>query len=134
MKRKWIVTKLNDEAAKEVASLFENEDVRADVERILKLLAQQDDPRLPDPTAYLIVAPVRHEAPTWYRVKVPRYAIRNVFRLLAVKDGHVMDITTDDALDKYEERYIDIMQATFRSAAYGAALRRRYRREHPDEE
>jgi hypothetical protein len=115
-------------AAEEVASLFEREEVKDECRRILRLLAAQKDPRQPDALSGLIVDPLEYDAPGWFRVKVPRYAIRIVFRLLIARGNEpVIDIGTGE-LQEYDQGSIDIVHADYRKAAYGATLRRRYRR------
>jgi hypothetical protein len=44
---KWVTSFATDEAATEVAFLFQNEDVKAEILRILNLLTDEIDPRSP---------------------------------------------------------------------------------------
>src|SRR5688572_11234718 len=55
---KWMTSFANDEAATEVAFLFQNEDVKAEILRILALLADEPDPRSPRTGTGLLLAEV----------------------------------------------------------------------------
>jgi hypothetical protein len=134
-KTKWAISHATDEATKDVASLFEDEDIQAEIFRILKILRMQDDPRIPKPSSGLIVNELERDTPKWFRVKVPRYAIRIVFRLLIIRDEHLIELKSKDPVPNDDkEKYIEIMQARFRKDAYGEELKRRYRKYSSDEE
>ena len=119
---------MNEEATQEVVSYFQNDDVRHEIKRILHLLANQPDPRLLDKTAGLIVDPIEHDAPGWYRVKVPRYALRIIFRLLVVRGERILELTTDEMPAEDDEKYIDITRIGRHPNVYGQALRQRFQK------
>ncbi len=131
--KKWKIQHLDPEATKEVAFYFEDEDVQHEIKRILKLLASQKDPRKPDQGAGLIVDRIEHDAPTWFRVKVPRYALRIIFRLYVVRDEQVIELPFDELPNEGEERYIDITRIGRHPIIYGKELRQRYKRMKGDE-
>lgn len=124
----WRISTLNDEAAQELIELFSNQDVRDETKRILKILASQSDPRKPSKSAGLIVNEIEHDAPGWFRVKVPRYAVRIVFRLLIVQEEKIIELALDELASENDERYIDITQAGRHPDIYGKRLRDRYKR------
>ncbi len=126
--RSWKVRVLIEEATLEVAFLFANQDVKDEVQRILKLLSSQDDPRSPLASSGLDVSEL-DETPAWFRVKVPRYGIRVVFRVLIVRDNRLLNILRDKPLPEPQEtdkNYIEVMQMGYRKDVYGKELRRRY--------
>ncbi len=124
---KWKVTYIDEGAARELMAFFENEDVGAEIKRIIKILASQSDPRRPSKSAGLIVDAIEHDAPGWFRVKVPRYALRIIFRLLVVRQEQIIEIKTDELVDETEERYIDITRVGRHPTVYGKNLRERYK-------
>lgn len=127
MSVRWYISHLDKDAAEEVALLLQNEDVKREIARILRLLASQDDPRLPSKQSGLMVEELVDDAPSWFRVKIPRYAIRIVFRLLVVRSKKTLDIG-NYPLKETDRGTIDITHAAYRKEAYGEKLRRRYRR------
>ena len=130
----WRITTIDREASQEVAFLFQKEEVKAEIKRILKLLASQVDPRKPSKSAGLMVNRMEHDAPQWFRVKVPRYAIRIVFRLMVARNELAIEISaTEPISEKDTERYIDITHAAYRKEAYGERLRQRYKRMHGED-
>jgi hypothetical protein len=135
MAKRWKIRITTAEATTEVAFLFQNEDVEQEVRRILRLLAEQADPRQPSPSAGLIVDELAYDTPGWFRVKVPRYGIRLIFRLIVVKGEAWIEVKRMDPVpDDQEEYYLEIMQAGYRKDVYGEELRRRYRTyRQPDE-
>jgi hypothetical protein len=56
------------------------------------------------------------DAPLWFRVKIPRYAIRLVFRLLVVRGKHTVDLGNHPLKDT-DKGSIDITHATYRKDA-----------------
>jgi hypothetical protein len=132
--RKWEISVSGDDAAKEVTSLFETEHVRSECLRILDLLASQADPQNPDSAFGLIVARLERDAPKWYRIKVPRFAIRIVFRLVVIRNNQPIEISRAELARDQDEKYIDIIQDAYRSQAYGKALRERYRQMRSEED
>ena len=126
--KRWKLRHSTEAATLELAFLFQSESVKYEIKRILDVLASQSDPRSPDLSSGLLVDEVEFDAPGWFRVKVPRYGIRIVFRLLIVREEQLIEIGAREAIDAtVVERYIDIMQAAYRKDAYGAELRNRYR-------
>lgn len=125
---RWKIQHLDAEATQEVVFYFENEDVRAEIKRILRILAAQNDPRKPAKSSGLIVDRIEHDAPTWFRVKVPRYALRIVFRLLVVRDEKVIELPIDETAGEGEECYLDITCIGRHPTVYGKGLRERYKR------
>ena len=109
---KWAVRITSDEAINDTASLFNNENIKSEVGRIMRLLAQQDDPRSPKAESGLIVDELIHDSPGWFRVKVPRYGIRVIFRLLIIQDEQIIEIKSDKPIPEADniENYIDVMQ------------------------
>jgi hypothetical protein len=129
----WQAKPVRDEATDDVAFLFEDDNRRAAILRILELLCQQVDPRIPKTDSGLDVEELR-TAPGWFRVKVGRYAIRIVFRLVIVRDELMIEIKSAEPVPKdTDEKYIEIMQAGYRKDTYGPELRARYRKYHRDE-
>jgi hypothetical protein len=122
-----MVYRLEQDAAAEVAFLFQDEDVKEEIERVLKLLAAQDDPRNPPESTGLIVDEMSRDAPGWFRVKVPRSAIRIVFRLLVVRGKQTIDLG-GGVLQSNDRGSIDIIHAAYRKDAYGQKLRKRHKR------
>jgi hypothetical protein len=97
-------------------------------------LCEQADPRNPKKSLGLIVDEVEHDSPGWFRVKVPRYGIRIVFRLLIVRNNVIVEIKRNEPVPSdTDEKHIEIMQATYREEAYGDELKRRYRKYHLEE-
>lgn len=126
---KWKLRHIAEEATIEVAFLFQNPDVEVEIKRILKILMTQDDPRQPDPISGLDVSELVDDAPGWFRVKVPRYGIRIVFRLMVVRGERGIELKRLQRVpENFENYYIDITQAGYRKNVYGEELRRRYRR------
>ncbi|MCU0511605.1 MAG: hypothetical protein MUE40_03450 [Anaerolineae bacterium] len=68
------------------------------------------------------------DAPGWFRVKIPRYGLRVVFRLLLVagEPAAIFEVAPAEAIPAVTEKYLEIMQISFRKDACGAELRRRY--------
>jgi hypothetical protein len=90
----------------------------------MKLLASEADPRKPIKSSGLIVNRLEYDAPEWFRVKVPRYALRIIFRLLVIRDGRISQVALDELPGEHEERYLDIyevrlMQNDLRQAVPG---------------
>jgi hypothetical protein len=133
-RRSWKVRVLIEEATLEVAFLFADQDVKREVNRVLQRLAAQEDPRSPSLASGLDVAEL-DEAPGWFRVKVARYGIRVIFRLLIVRNNRFLPVHRDKPLPELQEddrHYIEVMQMGYRKDVYGRELRRRfwkYRRE-----
>ncbi|MEO8607227.1 MAG: hypothetical protein ABI690_05065 [Chloroflexota bacterium] len=125
---KWKIQHTDDEATQEILTFFAQENVKDEIKRILKILASQDDPRRPVKQSGLIVNRIEHDAPTWYRVKVPRYAIRIIFRLLIVRNGAVIELAVDETTANEDECYIDITRMGRHPTVYGKALRERYKK------
>jgi hypothetical protein len=124
----WKVTVLDEEAAKEVASYFADENIKHEVTRILKRLSEQPDPRRVATASGLIVNRIEHDAPTWYRVKVGRYAIRVIFRILIVEDEIIRELGVFDPILDDLERYLDVVRIGRHPTVYGKPLRERYRK------
>jgi len=124
---KWRVSYIDGDAARELLTFMENEDVGTEIKRIIKILASQHDPRRPSKTAGLIVDAIEHDAPGWFRVKVPRYALRIIFRLLVVRQEQIIEIKPDELVDRTEECYIDITRIGRHPTVYGKNLRDRYK-------
>lgn len=130
---RWKIRHLLDEATIEIAFLFQNLEVEAEVKRILRLLIQQPDPRHPPTSSDLLVSELDHDAPGWFRVKVPRYGIRIVYRLIIVRESKMIEVKRLETIpDDADEYYIDIVQAGYRKDVYGNELRRRYLRRTND--
>jgi hypothetical protein len=126
--RSWKVRVLIEEAILEVAFLFANQDVKNEVNRVLKLLAAEDDPRSPTTSSNLDISEL-DETPSWFRVKVGRYGIRVIFRLLIVRDNRLLHLPRDKPLPEHQEddkNYIEVMQMGYRKDVSGKELRRRY--------
>jgi hypothetical protein len=131
---KWVTSFATDEAATEVAFLFQNEDVKAEILRLLGLLSDESDPRNPRASTGLLVAGVEYDSPDWFRVKIPRYGIRIVFRLLVFIEDELRELKSAEKIpDDVQEAFLEIMQANYRKDVYGEELRRRYRKYHLDE-
>ena len=130
MAAKWKISYTTEEAAKEVAFLFEDEDRKREIKRVLARLVVQDDPRTPKPAADLKVGEMVEDALGWFSVAVPRYAIRIIFRLWIVQTGHTRKIERYAAVDEDADEYwIEIMRAGFIGEIYDPTeLRRRYRK------
>jgi hypothetical protein len=62
----WQAKPVTDEAIVEIAFLFENPDVKAEILRLLKELCQQTDPRSPKASAGLIVDELERDALGWF--------------------------------------------------------------------
>ena len=69
--KQWKLRHTTDATTLELTFLFQSEDVRDEIKRILELLASQDDPRRPMPSSGLIVDELEFDAPGWFRVKIP---------------------------------------------------------------
>jgi hypothetical protein len=125
---KWRLQHLDAEATQELRTYFADDDVQAEIKRILKILTDQDDPRKPSKSSGLIVDRIEFDAPNWFRVKVPRYALRIIFRLLVVRDDKVVELYPDELSSDDEERYIDITRIGRHPTIYGKGLRERYKK------
>lgn len=125
---KWKIQHVDEEATQEIAAYFTDEDVKFEIKRILRLLAWQDDPRNPAASASLIVDRIEYDAPTWFRAKVPRYAIRIIFRLLVIRDETVIELPPDENPIEGDECYIDITRIGRHPTVYRKGLRERYRK------
>jgi hypothetical protein len=131
--KKWQIKALDQEAARGVASLYNDEkgeydeDRRSEVKRILDILASQDDPRKPLHTSGLIVGPI-HSAPGWYKVKIARYAARVVFRLLVIRNERIIQLREPELPYEDETGYIDLVRAGRHPDVYGKGLRDRYKK------
>jgi hypothetical protein len=117
-----------EKAADEINILFKQEDWKDEIKRVLALLAQEEDPRTPKPDSNLQVDEVMYDAPRCFRVKVARYGMRIIFRLLLVKKetSEIFELSTQHPIPKDIEGYIDVVQIGFRDVVYGEELRRRY--------
>lgn len=124
----WHITTLDEEARQELLQFMANEDIKHEVRRILKMLASQRDPRQPAKSSSLIVNPIEYDAPGWFRVKVPRYALRIIFRLMVVRDDQAIELKPDEIPDEQIERFIDITRVGRHPDVYGKALRERYKK------
>lgn len=125
----WRITHILDEATTEIAFLFQNDEVKREIKRVLQILTEQDDPRSPADESGLIVDELEYDAPGWFRVKIPRYGIRIVFRLIIVLSAEPIELGQLDSVpDEVTEKYLDITQAGYRKDVYGEELRRRYRK------
>jgi hypothetical protein len=129
MPARWYVTTLDSEAAQEVASLFiEGDHIEHEVKRILRIVADEEDPRDPQNKTELDVQEVEHDAPGWYRIAIHRYAIRIIFRLIVVRRGRRIDLGKEEQLED-DRGAIDITRAKHRADnPYGRELRKRYKR------
>lgn len=126
---RWQVRAIREDANRELVILLEHEEWRKEIRRILRLLSEQADPRSPNEESGLIVDEVMYDAPNWYRVKVPRYGMRIIFRLLIVSDipPQPFELQASQTVpDNVTQYYIDLIQIGFRKDAYGEELRRRY--------
>lgn len=125
---RWPIRVSIDKAADEINVLFKQEAWQEEIKRILAVLAQEEDPRTPEPASNLQVDEVMYDAPGCFRVKVPRYGMRIIFRLLLVKAplSEIFELATHQPIPKDIEGYIDIVQIGFRNEVYGEELRRRY--------
>jgi hypothetical protein len=133
MAKSWKIRHLFDEATIEIMFLFQSADVQAEIKRILRLLVQQPDPRRPPLSSELIVDELDQDAPGWFRVKVLRYGIRIVFRLVIVRQGRMVELgRLEPVPNDADEYYIDIVQAGYRKDVYGEELRKRYVRRQSD--
>jgi hypothetical protein len=129
MPARWYVTTLDSEAAQEVAFLFrEGEHVEQEIKRLLRLLANEEDPRHPKNKTELDVQEVEYDAPGWYRIAIHRYAIRIIFRLIVVRRGRRIDLGKEEIREN-DQGAIDITRAKHRTDhPYGRELRKRYKR------
>ena len=130
----WIIAFYDHESSEQLAKLFYNqqgkydEDIRNEINRILNLLASQNDPRHPSKSTGLIVDELEHDAPGWFRVKVGRYAIRVIFRLLVLRRGKLLKLPIDELPGEDEKKYIDIVRLGRHPDVYGKGLRDRYKK------
>jgi hypothetical protein len=130
----WQISIVTEEATTEIAFLFQDEDIKAEILRILRVLADEVDPRNPHADKGLLVAELEFDSPDWFHVKVPRYGIRIIFRLLIFIDEQLMELKSNQSLPtKVEEAFLEIMQAGYRKDVYGEELRRRYRKYRSDD-
>jgi hypothetical protein len=118
---------VDKEATQELIAYFSDDSVKMEIKRILKILAAQDDPRKPSKSAGLIVDRIEYDAPGWFRVKVSRYAIRIIFRLLIIRDEKVIELPPDENVLDDDECYIDITRIGRHPTVYGKGLRKRYK-------
>jgi hypothetical protein len=126
--RQWKARVVIEEATIEVAFLFTNEDVKFEMSRILKMLAAYDDPRTVPTSSGLDVTELE-EMPGWFRVKVARYGIRVIYRLVIIRENRLLTIERNKPLPEHQtgdECYVEVMQAGYRKDVYGKELRRRY--------
>lgn len=120
----------------EVAFLFTNPDVKSEVNRVLQTLAAEEDPRSPSLSTGLDVMELDRAA-GWFRIKVGRYGIRVIFRVLIVRGRQFLAVQRDKPLPAYrsgDQCYIEVMQAGYRKDVYGKELSRRYWKYRSDED
>ena len=101
-----------------------------EIRRVMKLLAQEDDPRHPKNPA-LKVARIEHDAPDWWRIYVGEpgpFWVRVVFTLIGTRSGEEIEIGLREQVAEFEAPYfIEITDAVFREKAYGKRLRDRFK-------
>lgn len=101
-----------------------------EIRRIMRLLAEEDDPRHPK-NKELNTAKVEYDGPGWWRVYVgdpgPLW-VRVVFTLIATRNGAEIEIGELEYVTEFDDpRYIEITDVVFREKAYGKRLRDRFK-------
>lgn len=118
----WIVT-VHESAVADMRAMKKC-DIRMfhDVVYWLGQLALERDPRSPR-NVRLDVCHLNRDAPGWFRLRVRGHDWRIVFRLLQSERGYVFEIHPDEFIHpNANAESVQIMAATPRSSAYGAAL------------
>ena len=129
---KWTVTRALPEAAKQVASLFEDPNVKAEIERILHLIAERELPIKDFTTEAGEKISITHldiDAPNWYRVRILKYWIRIVFRLMVVRHGKAVELEHNELPDA-ENRFLDITWAGYKTDSTYREVRGVYKKLH----
>lgn len=114
-------------ASQQLALLFAQPKVKADIENALRLLATQEHPGKPDKSIGLDVMRLENEAPDWYRLKLYEHNIRVIFRLLVVRGEHLVEVDHYE-IPEGDERYLDVVQAEYRTYDTYHRTRRLYLR------
>ena len=130
---KWQIVSITREAAKQVASLFEDPNVKAEIERILRLIADRELPVkdfTTETSEKIYVAHLEIDAPNWYRVKILKFWIRIAFRLLVVRNDKLIELEHGELPDS-DERYLDIIWAGYKTDMTYREIRRIHKKMHP---
>jgi hypothetical protein len=126
---KWRLRFASDEAADEAASLFENAEVKAECLRLLKLLAEENNPAKPQ-NSELNVRHLEHDAPNWYRLRIDRYKIRIIFSLIFGENEQIIEYIYGEAIFDDAENYLRLQLLAYRSKYTYIEARRRWRKAH----
>jgi hypothetical protein len=124
---KYRISRLDKEASEELAFLFTDLDIEAEIRRLLKILADEADPRRPA-SPHVDVKHLDREAEHWYRLTIGRYGLRLIFRLLFTEGEIVYQYRHGEAIQPERENYIDIVRAGPRATVYGKGLRERHKK------
>ena len=122
---KWKFVARTKEASEQLAFLLENSKTEVEVRRLLRLLANEDDPRKPSHKDLNVVR-TRHEAPKWYRLKISSGNVRIAFRLQQSKGRKSITYDVDENIWSDRENLIDIVKAGYRTPTFYVELRRLY--------
>lgn len=129
---KWTLIIGSKKADDELVFLFEKADVKRRVLRLLKKLADEDDPRRPidnDLVSDLVnVKRLRNDAPNWYRLKIGDLNIRIIFVLVPVRGEQIDEYDIDELVWDDCENVISIVHASYRNKNTYRETRRRWRR------
>ena len=126
---KWALVYRTTEAAEQAALLFKDADVQAESRRLLKLLAQEDNPGHPV-NPELDVKYLEHDARNWYRLKIKQHNIRIVFTLLYSKGEQAIEYIYGETIFDDSENLIGINKIGKRTDKFYVETRRLWRKFH----
>jgi mRNA-degrading endonuclease RelE of RelBE toxin-antitoxin system len=125
--RKWLIRFANAKAADEAALLFEDQAIKAECQRLLKLLSEEDHPGKPK-NPQLNVKHLEHDAPNWYRLRVDKYRIRITFSLVYGENERIIEYIYGEVIFDDTENYVGIQQIGQRNKHTYIEARRRWRK------
>lgn len=131
---KWEIIIATKKADEELVFLFEKAEIKKRVQRLLRKLANEDDPRKPTDadltTDAINVRRLKDDAPTWYRLKIGDLNVRVIFMLVQVRGEKVAEYEIDELVWNDCKNVIGIIQAGYRNKNTYRETRQRWRRAH----
>lgn len=126
---KWRIRFANDKAADEAALLFEDETIKVECQKYLRLLAEEENPAKPQ-SPNLNVKHLGHDAPNWYRLRIDSHRIRIIFSLIYGENEQIIEYVYGETLFEDTENYVGIQLVGRRNRYTYIEARRRWRKAH----
>lgn len=127
--KQWRLRLANNKVKEQATLLFADKEVKAECQRILTLLRQEDNPAEPE-NSELSVTHLAHDARHWYRLRVDDFHLRVIFSLVFIHKERLIEYGYGELHYDDAENYIAVQFMDYRAKDTYEEVRRLWRETH----